>query len=97
LLVSAREPAHVLLGTGAADVERLDHLERVAPYVAPVEQAQRLERSGAEEAPLRLDRGERDVELDALVGKDAHAAPILGDEREPAVNGGARILWREAP
>ena len=39
---------------------------------------------GVQEAALRLDRGERDVQLDALVGQDADAAPVLGDEREPA-------------
>ena len=76
----------MLAGPGAADVEPLDHLARVAPDPAGIEQPQRRDRAGKQEAVARLDGGERDVELHALVGEDAHAPPVLGDEGQAGVD-----------
>ena len=45
LLVAAREPPHLLARAGAADVERADHLERVAAR-APAGRAGAARRSG---------------------------------------------------
>src|SRR5207249_10720332 len=80
---------------GAPDVERADHLAGVAPHRAAVEQAERGKRPAPEEPVAGLDRGDRDVELDRLVGEDADAAAVLGQEREPGLDRAARIAEGE--